>query len=337
MLKEAEFVLLGEEHGSVEIPELASALLGRIRPDGYRYLALEVGPLDADLLARLAAAGEPAQQVVAFRRESGTRFPFYSEYASDAALLRAVRTDSVALWGLDQEFIFGTPSQLARLAELAPNAQARSLVLGYHARDLAAAQADTGKTSEGRFLRTATDADFRALRAAFRTGSPDATRILDELEASGAIYRANFDGRGNTSNALRSQLMKRHLWAYYEAAVRADDAHPKVMFKLGALHAGRGLNALGVYDVGDAASELAELHGEMSFHIGFWSLDPDDVLLPVLRAVPAGAWAVVDLRPLRFVLARPDQMAAHPDLADLSRRFDAVVAAPHLTRSILLH
>ncbi|MGI8765937.1 MAG: hypothetical protein ACR2KM_05415 [Gemmatimonadaceae bacterium] len=202
---------------------------------------------------------------------------------------------------------------------------------------MAAARLDTGKTSEGRFLRTATEADFRALRAAFRTGSPEATRILDELETSGAIYRANFDRHGNASNELRSQLMKRHLWAYYEAAVRAGDAHAKVMFKLGALHAGRGLNALGVYDVGDAASELAELHGEMSFHIGFWSLDPDDVLLPVLRAVPANSWAVVDLRSLRPLLARSDQMAAHPDLADLSRRFDTVIAAPHLTRSALLH
>lgn len=116
--KQAQFVLLGEEHGSVEIPQLASALLRRIRPDGYRYLALEAGPLDADILARLAGTGEPIQQVVAFRREQGTRFPFYSEYAADAALLGAVRSDSLVLWGLDQEFIFSTPSQLARLAEL---------------------------------------------------------------------------------------------------------------------------------------------------------------------------------------------------------------------------
>lgn len=162
-------------------------------------------------------------------------------------------------------------------------------------------------------------------------------RILDELEASRAIYRANSDGHGNTSNALRSRLMKRHLWAYYEAAVRAGDTYPKVMFKLGALHAGRGLNALGVFDVGNAVSELAELHGETSFHMGFWSLDPDDVLLPVLGAVPAGAWAVADLRPLRLLLARPEQAATHPDLADLSRRFDAVIVGPHLTRSTLLH
>lgn len=333
----AEFVLVGEQHGTVEVPRFVGALLRRIRPAGYRYLALEVAPADAALLADLARAGDPRSTVVQFRRAEGSTFPFYSEYAEDAAVLAAVRTDSVALWGLDQAFASSTPSQLARLADLARTPAARALALDYHARDIAAARADTNGRGGGRFFETATAADFRALRDAFRPTPPEATRVLDELEESAAIYRANYE-RDPGANERRARLMKRHLRAYLDAAARGGDRRPKVLFKMGAVHTGRGLNPLAVYDVGNAVSELAELGGTTSFHVGFFALDPGDPLLPALGAVPAGAWAVLDLRPLRPVLRRAERAGAHldPDLVAYARRYDALILAPRLTRSALL-
>lgn len=104
----AEFVPVGEQHGTAEVPRFVGALLRRVRPLGYSTLAPEVAPADAVLLDSLARAGDPRETVARFHRAEGSAFAFYSAYADDAALLDVVRTDSVALWGLDQAFVFST-------------------------------------------------------------------------------------------------------------------------------------------------------------------------------------------------------------------------------------
>ena len=307
-----------------------------LRPRGFRHLALEIGPQDASLLTTLAGANMPSR-LNDFRTAQATTFPFYSKYTSDAELLELVPRNGLKLWGLDQQFIFSSTSQLKRLTALATTTNARNLVQSFYRTDVEAARADSANgASSTRFLRRASEQDFSALQAAYRDGPPEAREIITELEKSAVIYRANAAGLA-TSNVLRSRLMKQHLRSYYDAATKRDGSPPKVLFKLGAMHAGRGLSWLDVYDVGNAVSELAELHGQTSYHIGFWS--GEALLMHALDGMPAGVWAVVDFIGLRERLALMAKGGTNPEiaaLAELAKRYDAFIVAPSLTKSALL-
>lgn len=139
LVREARFVLVGEEHGVAEVPHLAEALWRVWAGQGERYLAIEVGEQMAARLEsalRADASGEAYRQ---FLSEHWPGPPFYW-WREDAALLRRVIASTPGwrgvLWGLDYD-ILGDRHLFARLRELARGPAARRLV------DSAAAAADS--------------------------------------------------------------------------------------------------------------------------------------------------------------------------------------------------
>lgn len=260
--RRAQFILVGEDHGFVEVPQFVLGLRNALGKDAPVNLVIETGPLAA---ARLTDAAR-SDTLIAVSTRYPAEIPFF-DWQDDGAMVRAFQHNQSAdvLWGIDQEFILSTRMNLERLLQLHPGATA---VASYVKR---AQEAETKMLAEhdpsAALLPQLQANDFAELRAAVkaRAGS-EAASIIDELSESADIYRLQ-GSDGNASNHQRSILMKRHFMTYFNAASRKSRAPVRAMFRIGAYHAGRGLNPINQYDVGNLASELAATRGLSSVHI----------------------------------------------------------------------
>jgi hypothetical protein len=57
-LAEAQFVLLGEDHGIQQIPDFGAALCAEVAPHGFHHMVLEIGPNVAPELEKMARSAE---------------------------------------------------------------------------------------------------------------------------------------------------------------------------------------------------------------------------------------------------------------------------------------
>ncbi|QBB71948.1 hypothetical protein ELE36_17150 [Pseudolysobacter antarcticus] len=263
--RRAEFILVGEDHGFVEVPQFVVALQHSLGADAPSNLVLEIGPLAA---ARLAEAARN-NQLDALSHQYPAELPFF-DWSGDGAMAAAwqQKEKRTVLWGIDQEFILSSRLHFERLEKLNPREPAHAVVVEFLQRAQAAEKKMvTEHDPSAALLPQLMDADFKRLRDAIKpAANSESANILDELAQSAEIYRGQeTDGYG--SNHQRSLLMKRNFMAYYNDAQKQNRVAPRAMFRLGAFHAGRGLNVIGQLDIGNMASEIAASHGKESLHI----------------------------------------------------------------------
>ena len=335
----ASFFALGESHLNNETPALSGALLKALAPAGYRALAIETGPTIAAHAEAELRAGRKQELAGLF-----AELPFtaaFIDHTAEFDLLDQAVAIGYSLWGLDQIFLGGARFNLRRLMEMAPDDAARDAAGA--ALDRADQRfiefAGTGDSSAG-FLQATGDDDYAALRAAF-ADHDQGLRIIDELAASGRIYRLYRQGANYQSNHERISLMKRHLAKH----LRAAEDWPRVFLKFGSIHMQRGYTPLNQLDLGNAAAELGVLRGDGSIHVKVSALSSvnaageirdwtaeSDVLARLGKAMPKDAeWMVFDLRPLRPKLHDNDVAQAHPALADLAWGYDLIVVTRTFT------
>ncbi|HEX8170195.1 MAG TPA: hypothetical protein VF824_06625 [Thermoanaerobaculia bacterium] len=354
-LGSTQFFLIGEEHGAAETARFVQALLPSAWKSGYRHLALEVGPHS---IARLGGTYAAVEE---WNRRYPWSLPFLSwkeeaEVYATAMKLGAGRRDAV--WGVDQEFILSLTPHLERLAALAKTAEQKRVASALLERSRASDRALLETKNPGAVLMlTATAEDFAPLRAAFASG--EARRLVDALDESRDIY-AKQSNAGWVSNDQRARLIKRQFMQQYDAAVKRGEARPKVVVKIGGIHAQRGASLVGVFDIGTFLPELAAANGTSAFQMailprgGFvnahrpFSPNDDDNRAaydpakefpfdpsPLFDAAPAGEWTVIDLRPLRAKLAGKKLQPLDPLLQRFLFGYDAVVVIPEASPNTL--
>ena len=329
---DAQFVTLGENHNTRAIPAFTTALFRMLhREHGFRYLALEEGPLLGRMLSRAVRQPEGAFRL-------GLRYPsaFHMYTEEELRMMDAVGGLSGAaadpVWGVNQ--VFGTLHLWEHLAETASDAEARAA---------ARAMAERARPYEGErnardtsFLRQVmTPADFAAFRAAYRPAAgSEAAWLLEQAELSHGVY-APYSARPRpgfeafwASGLAREENMRRLFAARYREARAAGDTLPKVLVKSGHTHLGRGL-ARGneIFSFGTFLAELAALEGRQAFQV-YGMLEWDDLsgsfLGPLLPLVPPGGdGAIVDLRPARAWAAMNRVEGLSPDLRRLIMGYDA--------------
>lgn len=354
----AQFVLLGEDHGLAEMPRFTAALFDLIRPTGYAHLVVETGPLVTAKLERMAAAPDAQARFAAFNRDYpyGAAFYFWREEAEMMErVVKAMGGVPDTIWGIDQEFICAGALHLERLLELAPDEAARALARAH----LAFARQDMArmigtKNPSDTFVCTARPETYAKLRAAFAAAGPEAEVLLAALARSSEIYGMNALGRGWESNFTRATLTKEYFRAYYDRIARRDGRPPRALFKYGVNHMKRGRSVLGVHDVGNLVSELAEFNGSRSFHLAVICVKgtvnryhpffgdvaakqaPYDVVTqfaelgdvrPLVEAADPAAWTLIDLRPVRRFLFRRYKDIDR-GLAENLWGYDAVLVIP---------
>lgn len=345
--RDAQFFLIGEEHGVAEIPLVAADLFRELAPHGYRHLAIETGEFMAAELNRRVLADASGAAYAGFVREHFPGAPFYN-WREDAALLRtaiqAAGGGSDVLWGLDYD-IMADRYTLRRLRDIAPTPRARAAAEAVIVRADSALQQALATQNPGLLMMFGgADDVYAPLRQAYapEPGS-EADRIIRLMETTRAINAYWGRGQGYLSNHHRALLNKRQLMRYLDAATARDAQMPRVMMKFGASHMVRGRTFTNVYDLGTLASELADVNGGHSFGVLMLGgagtthavIDPrvfrsmevpvevEPYARPFYDAADPQRWTVLDLRPIR---ARIPRLGPLPDdVLKVLYGFDAVV------------
>jgi hypothetical protein len=345
--RDAQFFLVGEEHGVAEIPRVVAGLFRELAPAGYRHLAIETGEFLAAELNRRVLADANGAAYAGFVREHFPGAPFYN-WREDAALLRtavhAAGGGGDVLWGLDYDIVADRYT-LRRLRDIAPTPRARAAAEAVIARaDSALRQALATQNPGLLMMFGGPDDVYARLREAYAPApGSEADRIIRLMETTREINAFWGRGEGYLSNLNRSRLNKRQLMRFLDAATAREGRMPRVMMKFGSSHMVRGRSFSNVFDLGTLASELADVNGSRSFGVLMLGgagtthavIDPrvfrsveapvevEPWARPFYDAADAHRWTVLDLRPLR---ARIPRLGTLPDQTlQVLYGFDAVV------------
>jgi hypothetical protein len=255
-LARAQFILVGEDHGFADPPEIALALAKAARKHGVVNHVVEEGPLieewaasklkkgGVDALAA-ALAGGPLALAFLSKREDAALAEYFVKNAPRGR---------DALWGVDQEFIGSPLVHLESLVSLAGNDRPKELATdALDAEKEAFATANLGAV----FMTNASPEKFAELRSAFAGVAP-ALAIIGGLEESAAIYGSYNAGKNFASNTDRIELMRRQFLSEYGTA---KGAAPRALFKFGAFHLGRGTTTLNTFDLGSLTEGIAAQNG----------------------------------------------------------------------------
>ncbi|MCB9378733.1 MAG: hypothetical protein H6511_08195 [Holophagales bacterium] len=350
---DARFVLLGEDHGIAEIPAFAAALYRLLEPAGFDTLAIETGPRVASEIERILGMEERRARYEAFLSEYPFSVAFYDlepelEFLERAAALSGTQ---FRLIGVDQELAGASKLLLRQARALARGpevAERLDALLEAEARAYAKAQR-SGRPAD-LFMTSGDRGEIEAVRDLLASESPAAARPLDALLASREIYVLNAR-EGWRSNVLRSELMRKNL------RTALPGAWPKMVVKVGAYHAYKGINPLRNRELGNFLAEVAELSGSRSLHLlvvagegeqtRFAGVGRPPEAAPIEVASPEGGlpalapfleiaarherWSLFDLRPLRPLYRKLEP--ADPELERIVYGFDLVLVIPHGTAS----
>lgn len=318
-ISESQFLLVGEQHGIVEAATFTQALIYEAKPSGYSYFCIETDPYIASELGQLAIANQ--KSVLEFLNAYPFSIPFYNS-REDFELIKTTITQfgnkPEVLWGIDQIFMGADRYIFSQLETLATTEPAKSQINIYKqkAKDGFNEMINTGNPSK-LLLNTLTTEDFESLRAAFDNQNPKAIRIIDDLEKSQAIYKLWMNGKYYENNRTRMLWMKAQFMEYYTRALSTNKL-PKVVFKFGQTHTYRGLSMYDQFDIGNLASELAEMNGSSSVHFAIQgvkghsqgpfgpaqsfenSTEMNQTIYKAIEPLLDGnEWIVIDMRPLR--------------------------------------
>ncbi len=352
----SRFVVVGEDHGIAEIAAFSTALFEELAGAGYRTLVVEDGPAVAAALRQALREPDPVAAVRAFARRYPFSVAFYDMKEESELLARTARAAGPGfdLWGIDQELMGASRYLLDRIAAEPIGADAKARVAKLLEEEAAAYRksAETGDPSQ-LFMMTVRREELDALRASLRApAARRALELLDGLTESREIYLRNMDGRGYESNVRRARLMKRTL-----AAKLGGGDPPKLLVKIGAFHAFRGINPLGSREVGNYLAETAEAAGADSLHVlvlaahgkqlAFAGIGrpprPQDIgpftrnskmagAMPLIEAAGAGPdGSLFDLRPMRAKAL--DLSGGDPEVPRVLLGFDFAVIIPEGTPS----
>lgn len=256
----SQFIMIGEDHGFADAPALVAAFVAEARPDHDYVYAAEVGPITARWVQgelrdgglnglEAALAGKPlAIPFLSMREEAEVASQFLNEGQ---------------LWGIDQEFIGSPLIHLESLKERRDDASGS--VASLLENEIASFAAGDQSSA---FMATADKERFARLCSIY-VNDTEAVKIIDALEVSQEIYQANFEGRGLDNNLDRVALIRQYfLREYRQAAALKSDA-PRVIFKMGAVHAGRATSPMSTFDVGSLIEGMAASNGLDALHIAY--------------------------------------------------------------------
>jgi hypothetical protein len=278
-IQQSRFVLLGEDHITREIPQVAAAICDLMQPDAY---AVEAGPYAARFVNSLLANPNRIPLMAARENAYPNNMAFLDiREENDLAAQCAASSHNphFALWGLDQEFVGAAPTLLESMAATNPgplsraaiaaaqteNRAATARVIGMGDFNQLALATDTG-TFNQLFLTASTDSGIQALQSAIEADGTPATRdLLHEFTLSRTIFRL-YPENFPESNLLRSQLLKQHLLDDY-LSFKQQTPSPHILFKFGFNHTGRGFDPAQQLNIGGFVAELATAEQTQSLHL----------------------------------------------------------------------
>ena len=354
--RQAQYVLLGEDHGVAEIAQFSSAYFNALAPAGFTTLVTENGPVAASALEGMLKRPDAVAAIARFDAAYPDAIAFYTmrqeaEMLAGFALAAGPRFEQ---WGIDQEFIGTAKYLIARMLAQPVNPAARAKLEALRQMEAVAYQkaAATGNPMEYLML-SASDEELASLRPLL-AGPKEQTALglLDALLDSRAIYQksaSKVPGDRDLSNRMRLALLKRTLGS------RLGVREQKLVVKVGANHAYKGFNPLNNRDVGNFLAERAEGQGLTSLHLIVLAakgkqlrfagagkppqpapIELDGAAFKLLAGAGAtdGSWSLFDLRSLRPGLRK--LVAGDIDMLNLINGYDFALVIPEGSASTQL-
>jgi len=354
--RQAQYVLLGEDHGVAEIAQFSSAYFNALAPAGFTTLVTENGPVAASALEGMLKRPDAVAAIARFDATYPDAIAFYTmrqeaEMLAGFALAAGPRFEQ---WGIDQEFIGTAKYLIAQMLAQPVNPAARAKLEALRQMEAVASQkaAATGNPMEYLML-SASDEELASLRPLL-AGPREQTALglLDALLDSRAIYQksaSKVPGDRDLSNRMRLALLKRTL------ASRLGVREQKLVVKVGANHAYKGINPLNNRDVGNFLAERAEGQGLTSLHLIVLAakgkqlrfagagkppqpapIELDGAAFKLLAGAGAtdGSWSLFDLRSLRPGLRK--LVAGDIDMLNLINGYDFALVIPEGSASTQL-
>ena len=266
--RDAQFLLIGEEHGIAENPMLAAQLFTTLVANGYEKLVIEVSPPMAALLdaATKDAGIEGLRDLYASPGGEPAFFGMREEAELIAAARGALPDATEVLWGVDYEVASDRPLIRQLQSMQRPPATDQPLDALIAASDRAWARYEETGSPQYIFSFSGDSALVEAVRDAWPEPGEGARQILDTLQSTFEINRSWVQGRGWESNAQRAALLRSNFLHHWHRA-RENGGAPRVMIKLGANHVVRGRNHTGTFDLGTLLPEIAAIEGVRSASI----------------------------------------------------------------------
>lgn len=356
-LSEAQYVLLGEDHGIAQVPEFGAALCTELAPHGFHHLTLEIGPSVAPELESFARNDDGVEHLVEFQKKYPETIAFYNwreEFAMLQRCEKAAAPNGMTLWGVDQEFMGSSGYLLDKIIATNHGPEATAAIQAL-LKENVEAHASAVKTGNPWDLLMASAKreqldDTRDLLA--KQGSPEAQRLFASLLVSREIYLKNKISDYYNSNRQRALLMKRNFVEPFTAETRREGTTPKILFKFGSFHMFRGINPLHSSELGNLISEAAEGQQQKSVHILILGVkgqqlhfagigrpsqpapldlagdkDSDFLFLkPLFETQVPGSWTLYDLRALRTDFSKYGKIES--ELERVVFGYDFVVLIP---------
>lgn len=347
----SQFVLLGEDHGTAQIPLFAAAVARELQPTLY---ALEVDPCVATTLRQLAT--QPSQPTAYLKQYPGALC--FSSLAEEFTLVRTLHAQQTRAIGLDQIFIINAAPFYQQLAAQAKGSAARAYLhqraAAYHAQE----QANLRQGSKTFVLLQQTPAAIDSLLTITKKESSAVQKMAQDYADSYRIYTTG-------GHQDRLNLMKRNLLQELRPYQTASGLQaPKMLFKFGAQHLARGGSPITggeFYDLGNLVQNLADVQAQQSLHIlvlgkqgtkiaslgGLLSADQKaDAYTSSIYEGTAGfpvklfmdqvsepAWSAFDLRPMRTAFAKGTLQLPNRQLERIITGYDYLVVIPETTAS----
>ncbi len=357
-ISQADYVLLGEDHLTREIPRFGAAVCDAMASGGLSAMAFEASPAVARFVQESLKTSNRIQTMAELQKKypDSAAFLNIKDENDLAAHCAAISTRSnFEIWGLDQEFMGSAGWILARMLAANPGPAARGAILHLQALERADVE-EARKTGDPSklFLVSVPDSDIQGASAAINKDGTPATKVgFHELTTSRTIYLEQ-GTHPSDSNASRGLLMKHNFLTYYNMA-GGDNQSKRILFKFGDWHLYKGVNPLHQRDLGNFIAEFADGQGKGSLHIlvlgikgthavysgydrplkfePFDMVQDDDYkwLKPAIDAKKAESWTLFDLRGLRF-----RQLNLDADWQRVVYGYDLLVLIPELTPAALI-
>lgn len=344
-IQKNQFVLVGEAHGTAQIPVFTAAVAQELKP---AIFVAEIDSYAAQDLVRLTARSGPPTNLLS---QHPMALSFYS-WAAEYDLARTLQMQNVRLLGLDQVNFFTVGRFYAHLAEQtksqAAKATLRRWAAVYQARDRATLKS---ATLDKMTMFAQSPAALDSLVASVQKESPAVRKMVEDYVASSKIYRASAGGHQQRVNLMKFNLLQQ-LRPYQ---VRAGQPLPKMLFKFGANHMTRNLSFSGVFDLGSLALNLADAQNQTSLHVmivgkqgsttaGFNPDNPATNVVPykpeagdpshLFYDLTGSSWSLFDLRPARRALLSHKLQIASQELETIILGYDYLVIIPETTGSL---
>jgi hypothetical protein len=333
--RDAQFFLIGEQHGGAEIIDFAAAVHKELAGAGYSHAALEVGPYSTEYVETLIRTG--GFQAFLKRPGSNSIFPFlfWDEERVLAEQYVALSPDRRrALWGLDQEYLGAAPVVLERLRQRAKRPDQRLLVESLQTR----------AATDRQLVMTLENRDFQQLVESFASDA-QALEIIEAMRISNGIY-APFRGPSATrywGNLTRETYIKTNFARYFTETERRLGKPPKVFAKFGGSHAMRGITQTTVPGFGNFLAEWGLARGfklvNMMVDCASSAEPPARPCQPyfgtdsrIFALAPKDRLTLYDLRPIRSQLRGLGDVDTKT--RDLIQAFDFYLLIPNVTPAI---